>query len=141
MHTMALRLFYILFSFILLGGCSSSPPTPTPRTDVFGNEIISGNPIRDGFAADLKNFRSSAAPKDKVLASLGGKATKVPDVAYLKSLPHSEYSTLNIPQETIEVWARLYTQSNETYYVMAEGGNDILLFFNKDGLLTVYVHM
>ena len=138
---MALRLFYILFSFTLLGACSSSPPAPTPRTDVFGNEIISGNPVRDGIAADLKNFRSSAAPKDKVLASLGGNATKVPDVAYLKSLSHSEYSTLNIPQEAIEEWGRLYTQSNETYYVMAEGANDILLFFNKDGLLTEYVHM
>ncbi len=138
---MALKLFYILLSFTLLGACSSSSPTPTPQTDVFGNEIISGNPIRDGIAADLKTYRSVAAPKDKVLASLGGKATKVPDVAYLKSLPHSEYSTLNIPQETIDEWGRLYTQSNATYYVMAEGGNDILLFFNKNGLLTEYVHM
>lgn len=138
---MALRLFYILLSFALLGACSSSSPTPVPSIDVLGHEVISGNPLRDWIASDLKNFRSGAAPKDKVLASLGGKATKVPDAGYLKNLPHSEYSTLSIPQETIEEWGRLYTQSNETYYVMAEGGNDILLFFNKNGQLTEYVHM
>ena len=50
---------------------------------------------------------------------MGGKATKVPNVAYLQHLPHYEDSTLNIPQETIEEWGRLYTQSNETYYVMS----------------------
>ncbi|MEO6473609.1 hypothetical protein [Luteolibacter sp.] len=138
---MAPRLFYLLISFAALGACSSSSTISAPSTDELGHEVASGNPLRDWIASDLKGFRSSAAPKDKVLASLGGKATKVQDVAYLNKLPHSEYSTLSIPQETIDEWGRLYTQSSETYYVMAEGGNDILLFFNKNGQLTEYVHM
>lgn len=56
------------------------------------------------------------------------------------NLPHFGLSTLVLPPEALAERKLEYGQSAETYHVLAEGGNDMILFFDSEGRLREYFH-
>jgi hypothetical protein len=119
-----------------LPGCTG------PRSqDQTGTPVKSGNPVRDAFEADLFALRAGHAAKEKVLEALGGEVRQILDASMLETLPHAEESTVTMSREVLSAWKRQFARSSETLYVLAEDGNDILLFFDSASRLTDYVHM
>lgn len=132
---MRMRPLITLLVVPAFAGCSLRP---MPKSE--NPPVLSGNPVRDFYASELHDFKQRQLPKAEVLSRVGGIATQVKAPADLENLPHSELSTITVPPETLAEWKREYEISAETYHVMAEGGNDMILYFDSTGRLRDYVH-
>jgi len=127
-----------LIALLVVPAFTACSPRLAPEPD--NPPVLSGNPVRDLYASDLHDFKRMQLPKAEVLSRIGGQATKVKAPADLENLPHSELSTITVPPETLAEWKQEYELSAETYHVMAEGGNDMILYFDSAGRLRDYVH-
>ncbi|MCW1916553.1 hypothetical protein OJ996_23400 [Luteolibacter sp. GHJ8] len=102
--------------------------------------VMSGNPVRDAYATDLHEFKRTGLVKAEVLARVGGTASQLKTPDDLRKLPHSELSTVILSPEALAERKLEYGRSAETYHVLAEGGSDMILFFESEGRLREYFH-
>ena len=129
---------FLLAVVLCLTGCVT-PRQPAASGPVPAADIT----VSDIFEADLRQLLAAGARKDEVVLKLGNPDMhRVPNAAYLRTfLPWTYEHHDNIPPADRARWKREYLASAQVYYASAEDGNEILLFFDRQGRLRWYDHL